>query len=248
MIQPSGIYFQAEPNRPILPLINPEAQTYVDLIEQLGLPESVIDCGPFIAPDGEHLWLSCAELVDDAYNAYFEPTYLVALPSLETIPVSGKLEFRGWSTNGRFLAYNKIDDEETRIGSTWLMTTEGEQWQVAEQLATYSRWHSLEPLVAFGFDDDRLLQFVQAETNQNRLLAFAQPIKNVIWQPTNGAAVLLTENGSLWWLADPFDPNDEPVQITPPLPEPHIIRWSPNDRLLALVSGVDLFIVEIASE
>ena len=246
MIQPDAIYFQDEAQRPVLPLIEPESQTYVDMIELLDLPETVIDCGPFIAPSGSHLWLSCAERVSDDYQPY-AVTYLIALPSLETVPLNGHLMFRGWSSDGRFLTYNEITDEQTNSGATWLMSSTGEQQQLAEQPTDSATWHPTEPIVALRYDDSQQLLFVQVETGQSRRLAFPHKISRLVWQPTGNGVALFAED-IIYWLSDPFAPDSQPVPVTSPMPEVNTLRWSPNGRNIAFISENDFYVVEIVNE
>ncbi|MCA9927572.1 MAG: hypothetical protein KC419_03815, partial [Anaerolineales bacterium] len=123
MIEPSNMSFLDESNQPVVPVIDPEQQTYVDVVEQLGLPDTVVTCGPFIAPDGSAFWLSCSEWKDDVTIQQHDPAFLVMLPSFEAMTVTGKIEFRGWSADSRFMAFTKLADADVGTGTTWLMDT-----------------------------------------------------------------------------------------------------------------------------
>lgn len=248
LIQRDSIYFQSEGAAPVLPLIDPKSQTYANIIEPLALPETIVDCGSFIAPGGAHLWLTCAEYVDEVYNQFADPSYLIALPSLEVVPLSGNLLFLGWSADGRFLTYNEIIDQQTNSGHTCLVSSTGEKQQVAEQPADFVYWHSTEPMVALRYTASQQLLFVQAETGQSRWLDFPHEISNIAWQPNGDDIAILSADGTIYWLANPFAADNEPLPVTPSMPEVNTMRWSPNGRNLAFISENSFYVVEIATE
>lgn len=247
MIQRDAVYFQSGA-RPVLPLIDPESQTYIDIIEPLALPETIVDCGSFIAPGGAYLWLTCAEYVDEVYNQFADPSYLIALPSLEVMPMSGNLLFLGWSADGRFLTYNNVANQETNSGQTWLMPSTGEPQLAAEQPADVAAWHPGAPIVALGYGASQQLLFVQAETGQSRWLDFPHGASHIAWQPAGSGVAILSVEGTIYWLADPLAANSEPVPVTRSMPEVNTLRWSPNGRNLAFISENNFYVVEIATE
>ena len=246
MIQPSGIRFQTDgQNSSLIPLIDPINQSYVNILEQLQLPDSAIDCGTFIAPSNEHLWLTCAELIGTEYNPYFETSYLMTLPTLEATAVNGTLIFKGWSANSRYLAYTNLTDPPANLGSTWLMSSLGEQRSVSEQPADFAKWHPTQPSVAFLYSSNQQFHFVQAETGQTRWLDFPHTISDLAWQPNGDGVAILTADGAIYWLADAFDSTSKLVQASSPLPNVQAMRWSPNGRKIAFISDSGLYIVKI---
>ncbi len=248
MFELENMSFLRETNQPVIPVIDPVQQTYVDVVEQLGLPDTLVSCGPFISPDSSAFWLSCSEWKNDEYVQHFDPSYLVILPSFETITVTGKIEFRGWSADSRFLAYTELSDVETYTGTTWLMDTNGNRQQIADEAAQLADWHGVEPLVVLRFAEKRQVQFIQAETGASRVVVLDAPVTGVVWQPEDSGVALWDENGRIWWLPDPLNPAAEPEPLTPPLPGIHSVRWSPDGRQLAFVSETNLYIVSLDSD
>jgi hypothetical protein len=175
-------------------------------------------------------------------------SFLVTLPSFDTISVTGSLEFLGWSANGRFLAYTKLTDVEAYTGTTWLMDISGNRRQMVDEAARLAYWHEAKPLVAFRFEDRQRIQFVQMGTEDSRFLVLDAPLAGLVWQPEEGGAALWDENGRVWWLPDPLNPSSEPEPLTPPLPGIHSLRWSPNGRQLAFVSETDLYIIALITD
>ena len=248
LIQPGGVFFQSEAAKRALPLIDPESQTYRDIIELLSLPETIVDFAPFVAPNGAYLWLTCAEYVEEVYNQFADPAYLITLPSLEVVPVPGNLLFLGWSADGRFLTYNNVANREASSGQTWLMPSAGEPQLVAEESADFAAWHPGAPTVALGYGASQQLLFVQAETGQSRWLDFPYGVSQIVWQPAGSGVAILSVEGTLYWLADPLAANSELVPVTQPMPEVNTLRWSPNGRYLAFISQNDFYVVEITTE
>ncbi|MBK8903458.1 MAG: hypothetical protein IPM53_19905 [Anaerolineaceae bacterium] len=248
LIQPGAIFFQSEAGKPALPLIDPESQTYRDILELLSLPETIVDCAPFVAPNAAYLWLTCAEYVDEVYNQFADPAYLITLPSLEVVPISGNLLFLGWSADGRFLTYNNIANREASSGQTWLMSIAGEPQLVVADSADFAAWHPGVPTVALGYGASQQLLFVQAETGQRRWLDFPYGVSQIAWQPAGSGVAILSVEGTIYWLADPLAANSEPVPVTRPMSEVNTLRWSPNGRHLAFISENDFYVVEMAIE
>jgi hypothetical protein len=249
IVPPAAVDFHRETlQRSILPLIDPITLTYDDILEHLGLPGTIVNCVPQIAPDGNRFWLSCAKVENNVYDPYYPTSYLVTLPSFDTITITGKIEFRGWSPDSRFLAYTELSDAETYTGTTWLMDTDGNRQQIAGQAAQLADWHDVESLVALRFADQQRIQFVQAETGASQIVILDAPVVDMVWQPENGGIALWDENGRIWWLSDPLDPAMEPEPLTPPLPDIHSVRWSPDGRQLAFVSETNLYVVSPVSD
>jgi hypothetical protein len=248
MIQSNAINLQGEGQSGFLPLFDPKSQTYINIMKTLELPETVINCGPFISPDGNHLWVSCGEIIDNVYDQYAEPSYFITLPSLEAVPLNGNLLFLGWSADGRFLTYNDVANREASSGQTWLMSPASEPQLVAEQPADFAAWHPGAPLVALGYGAAQQLLFVQAETGQSRWLDFPHGVSQIAWQPAGSGVAILSVEGTIYWLADPLAANSEPVPVTQPMPEVNTLRWSPNGRQLAFISENDFYVVEMATE
>ncbi|MEZ4594587.1 MAG: hypothetical protein R3D55_26100 [Chloroflexota bacterium] len=250
MVQPDAVYFQSEGAEPVLPLFEPESQTYVNIIESLDLPETIVDCGIFIAPSGEHLWLTCAEYADEVYNQFAAPSYLISLPTLEIWPMEGNLRFRGWSADGRFYSYDEITDLTTNEGVTWLAQVNGNQWQItADPLANepleQQYWHPTQPLALMQSGRSNRLLLIDTTPSATRQLDFSHALADVAWQPNGDGIVLLTTDNALFWLDDPFAPASQPQRITPDLAEINSVRWSPNGRNLAFISGTNFYVINM---
>ena len=245
MIEPDAVSFRRDNERSVVPLIDPDAQTYEDVTERLGLPDTIYDCYPAVAPNGNHFWLGCAEWENGNYDYYFPTSYLVTLPSFETIITTGSIDFRGWSADSRFLAYTELSNPETYTGTTWLMDTSGNRRQIIDEAAQLAHWHEVESLVAFRFADQQRIQFVDAETSASRVVVLDAPVIGVVWQPENVGVALWDENGRIWWLPDPLNPATEPILLTPSFSDIHSMRWSPDGSQLAFVSEIDFYIISI---
>jgi hypothetical protein len=249
IVPPAASDFHRETlQRSLLPLIDPITLTYEDILERLGLPDTIVNCAPQIAPDGNRFWLGCAEVKNNVYDPYYPISYLVALPSFDTITTTGRIEFRGWSADSRFLAYTELTDPETYTGTTWLMDTAGNRQQIADEAAQLADWHGVESLVALRFADKQRIQFVQVETGDSRVVVLDAPVAGVVWQPEDGGVALWDENGRIWWLSDPLNPAAKPEPLTPPLPDIHSVRWSPDGRQLAFVSTTNLYVVSLDAD
>ena len=252
IVHPNAVYFQSEGARPVLPLFEPESETYVNIIEPLDLPETIVDCGVFIAPSGNHLWLTCAEYVDEVYNQFADPSYLITLPTLEIWPMEGNLRFRGWSADGRFYSYDEITDLTTNEGVTWLAQVNGNQWQIAaDPLANEplerQYWHPTQPLALMQSGRSNRLLLIDT-TSTTRQLDFPYALADAAWQPNGDGIVLLTTDNALFWLDDPFAPDSQPQRITPDLAEINSVRWSPNGHNLAFVSENNFYLLDMANK
>ncbi|MCB9418956.1 MAG: DPP IV N-terminal domain-containing protein [Ardenticatenaceae bacterium] len=246
IVPPAAVDFRREGlQRSILPLIDPITLTYEDILERLDLPDTIVNCFPHIAPDGNRFWLDCAEMINNRVAPYYPLSYLVTLPSFDTITTTGSIDFRGWSADSRFLAYVELTDPESYTGTTWLMDTSGNRQLIADEAAQLADWHGVESLVALRFSDKQRVQFVQAETRASRVVVLDAPVVGVAWQPEDDGVVLWDENGRIWWLPNPFDPSSEPEPLTPPLPDVHSVRWSPDGNRLAFVSETNLYVVSL---
>ena len=102
--------------------------------------------------------------------------------------------------------------------------------------------------VQLRFADKQRIQFVQTETGASRVIELDAPVINVVWQPVDGGVALVDENGRIWWLPDPFNSTVEPELLTPPMPDIHSVRWSPNGQQLAFVSETNLYIASLDGE
>ncbi len=253
LIRPEAITFMGNNNRSVVPLIDPAAQTFEDVTKRLNLPDSVVNCVPNVAPDGRHFWLSCGQHLENDYLFHYPTSYLISLPSFDVITTTGAIDFRGWSANSGFVAYAQLDDEQAHTGTTWLMNMDGRRWQIDDEAARHTHWNPTKPIAAFRFEEAQRVLFVHAVTQTRREIRFDAPIAGLVWQPDGmGAAVwdvACTEqgrcNGRIYLLPNPLNPDSEPIPLTPPLPDVHTVRWSPDGTRLAFVSGTDLYTVEI---
>ena len=245
MVQPNAVFFiNPDTQRLVVPVFDPVAQTDTDLAAGLSLETSL--CRTQLAPDGAHLWLACYEDIGSR-TLPRDPAYLIALPALQARPMSGRLEFQGWSFDSRFLAYNQLVESSVATGSAWVLPTDGEPRQVADRPARAAAWHPTQPDVALRFDDAHAIRFFDARRGLSRDLSMQQTITDVVWQPTGPGAAIVTEDGELWWLADAFDGAATPTPLTPALPDIHTVRWSPDGRSLAFVSQTSLYVVAIGT-
>jgi hypothetical protein len=248
LIEPVAISFRDENLQlPVTPLFNPNEQTYIDLVAELDISPSVYGCAPYVSPAGLHTFVTCRELTEEFRDQSHPVSYLVTLPSLTAVPITGTINFRGWSANGRFLTYNEFDDEDWENGRVWLLDTDGELRQLSDEPARRVWWHPTEPLLALRLSDPQRLRLIQAETGQERSLEMFDPVEDLAWQPGGGGLVLQTADNRLWWLARPFQANAAPLPLssTQPGDSIHSLRWSPAGTRLAYVTGNSLTVLTL---
>ncbi|MCP5100418.1 MAG: hypothetical protein GY943_33125 [Chloroflexi bacterium] len=245
MLEPSGLSFWKDDYRPIVPLIDPITQSYEDVVEQLHLPDNVIDCGTHVSPTGDAFWLSCSERVGDEYHRFYEISHLISLPSWDIAAFAGKVEFRGWSPNGRFFLYNLLDDETAITGSTWLVSLDGDNVQIADYPAMAVTFSDDSNLVAFGSRDGNMLSILNTTIREQVEIPLEKPVRKLLWQPVENGLAILTDDQQLHYVADLFHPKiDLLLQIPAEYPT---IHWSPNGKRLAAATENDLFIVDITA-
>jgi hypothetical protein len=255
LIEPVAIRFSDEDSRlPVIPVFNPTEQTYIDLIADLGISASVSGCAPSVSPVGSHALVRCRELTEELIDQPYPVSYLVTLPSLTTIPITGTITFQGWSANGRFLTYTEYDDEAQENGRVWLLDTDGERRQLTDEPANRVWWHPSKPLLALRLDDPQRLRLVQAETGQERSLEMFEPVEDLAWQPGGEGLALQTADNRIWWLSRPFQPRPYRLLTMPiPLAAPnqgetlHSLRWSPDGTKLAYVHDKHLSVIMVDS-
>jgi hypothetical protein len=225
-------------SRQVILLFDPVAQRYDDLVTVLGL-ETPPYCWAEPAPDGRHAWLGCLFQERNATRPH-DLTYVVDLQTLQPVTVTGRLEMRGWSADGRYLAASEIPDPEAAAGTTWVVDVAGNRLQAADAPAAAVIWHASQATAALRFADERRLRFYDAESGLARDLLMERPITEIAWQPAGRGLAFTTGDGRVWWLADALDGNRAPQSVTEPLPGLHSLKWSPDDGWLAFVSESDL--------
>jgi Tol biopolymer transport system component len=246
MIEPSSLNFWTNEFRPVVPLIDPITQTYEDVVQRLRLPDTVINCGVRISPVGDYFWLSCGEQVDEQHRKFYEISYLIHLPSWEITTFPGKIEFQGWSPNGRFFLYNLLNDDTATTGSTWLVSLDRkDNIKVTDYPATAVAFTADSSLVAFGTLNSSTLAVLNISTLNQAEIPLDEPVLQLFWQPVENGLAFLTDDGRLSFLVDPFAPESHQLYH---LPAVHVaVHWSPNGKRLAATSGQDLYVVDITS-
>lgn len=230
-------------SRQVIPVFDPAAQHYEDLIALLGL-ETPPNCWAEPAPGGAHAWLGCLAQQGTTMTRH-EASYLVNLQTLQPVTLTGRLKFQSWSADGRWAAASEIPDPNVEAGTTWLVDVAGVRQPAADAPATSAIWHGAEPAVVLRFADERRLRFYQAESGLARDLVLDQAVTETAWQHNGPGLAFATEDGRLWWLADAFDSELDPEPLTEPMNELHSLKWSPDDGRLAFVSERYLYVISL---
>jgi hypothetical protein len=92
--------------------------------------------------------------------------------------------------------------------------------------------------------DGLTLNIEDLSTQSTLHLTLTQPATQLFWHPNNTSLAVVSNDGSLWWIADPSVNHIE--QLTAPLPEVRDVTWSPNGDKLAFVSGSDVYVVNVS--
>jgi len=92
--------------------------------------------------------------------------------------------------------------------------------------------------------EGRVLNVENLSAQSTLQLTLTQPATQVVWHPNNVGLTAVSNDGSLWWIADPKINHIE--QLTASLPEVRDVKWSPSGDKLAFVSGLDVYVVNVS--
>ncbi|MCL4256919.1 MAG: PD40 domain-containing protein [Anaerolineales bacterium] len=226
-----------------LPVFLPAQNSIIDLRDMLPADTPGL-CHARPAPQATAVWVSCVQPVGEV--ALLNDTYLISLPSLQVAIISSQPELLAWSADGRYALYRR--DTEVATSLSVLDTQNIIDRQLPAPALDDVAWHPERPLALLFTPGVQDLLVVDAASSLRRNLAAELPVRAAIWQPQSGGLALLAQDGSLWWLADAFDPDSLPELLTPTLPNVHSIRWSPDGRWLAFVSEGTLYLIEPATQ
>ena len=220
-------------DKPAVPLIDPQAQAYVDLCDVAGLPGTsacAIGVFPSVAPDGEHVRVD---------------RYIVDLRTFVTYTIPSDFGFSGWSPDGQFALLAENWDPATGYAEYQLLSlADGNLYPVTETPGAAPAWGPLDKHLAFLAEDGDTLVMLDVETWTTHRVLLSQPSVDVFWHPQGDGLAVLAQDGGLWWISDLTTDTTEP--LTPPLPGVHDVRWSPDGSHLAFVSGTDVYVVSIS--
>lgn len=226
-------------DNPAIPLIDPQAQTYVDLCDAAGLSETpacaTTNIFPRIAPDGEHVQVD---------------RYIIDLRTFVTQTLSIDFGFTGWSPDGQFALLSGNWDLEREVADYQLLSVGN--WNlhpVAETPIAAPTWNPQGERLAFLGENKCTLTVLDVETWMSSHVLLPQSSNRIFWRSQGDGLAVLAEDGSLWWVPD-FDTGTvEP--LTPPVPNIRddswspAVCWSPDGEHLAFVSGTDVYVASI---
>jgi hypothetical protein len=238
--------FEENDKRGMIPLINPTTQTYQDIraLADLGT-ESL--CGfPEISPNGNYILVGCLPAMFQAPPDDFTH-YLIDLRTFISRTLSIDIQFVNWSPANDFaLLIANYDGQHQSQTYTLLPLSGGDPIPLSTSPTLAPVWSPSGSHLAYLTEDGQSLITLKVATNASQITLLPQPFVSVFWNPQGDALALLATDGSLWWVPD-FN-TDQIEQLTPPLPAPRDIRWSPSGTHLAFVSGPDIYIVAVTPQ
>jgi len=236
-----------------IPIFDPAAKTFRNLVEYAGLPANFND--PYlrieISPQGDSL------KVFSQASSVEQREYVLDLKTLQiklyrvvsfTFPDSGEIisKLQVFSASGE-----EIQPASTRTSSAQM------------RYSIYSAWNADGTIQASITADEQQKQTLTLFYN-NTLSSkeIALPIEfhetysqatQLFWSPNGSRIALLSVDGSLWQIDYPGLKNLE--QLTEPMPPKTLpndrqearvkdVAWSPDDRFLAFLGDTDIYIVD----
>jgi hypothetical protein len=219
-----------------IPLFDPSAQTFHNLIDFFGLPVELNDIylAISISPNGDYMWLRLP---------LHETGYLVNLKTREVQPHTSV----SWSAQSKFMF---IDSQVLALSSNELRALP-EPPGPHQKYPISGTSHPTKEIIASIYADERakqILYILDVETLLYQMVDLPSefdeiyPATKIIWSPSGDRIALVTTDGSLWQLDYPNLQNLE--QLTSPMPEVKDIFWSPDGTYISFVSDKDIYLVE----
>lgn len=229
-------FFDAKTNNLVIPLIDPTAGTYIDILAVTKL-NAVGSCDTvgYVAPNGEDIWISCDN-----------NSYEISLRTLVTRMLSeGYVPF-SWSADSRYLliAEKRSLAYSLRLGQYSLFSVNsGKSFSLSDNRVVAPTWNPDGKRLAYLSEDGRNLVVLNPSTRFTTQISLAQSSVNVFWRPQGDGLAVQSSDGSLWYTSYPF--TDQVEQLTPPLPKAEAVKWSPDGDRIAFVSEPDVYIVSV---
>jgi WD40 repeat protein len=222
-----------------MPLFDPSAKTFRNLLEFVGIPTEFNNeyMSISISPNGDYMWLS---------RPFYEVGYLVDLKTLKPYAYTSYAE---WSANGKFAI----------IGSQQVLSLSNKELQPLpvnlhpshNNRFMYGTWHPTKGVrasISINEQQDQTLLLLDVEALSYREVALPSEFhqddsgtSQILWSPEGTHIALVTVDGSLWEIDYPTLENLE--QLTPPMPAVKDVFWSPDGTYLAFVSDKDIYVV-----
>ena len=226
-----------------IPLFDPAAKTYRNLIEYAGLPakynEIYVDIS--ISPKGDYMTVD---------SPLFEQSYLVDLSTFRSQAYSGQFE---WSANGKYGLIGGQDLTLFTIASKKLSALPPAPHLNQRVSPVADAWHpsnGVRASITADLQNNQTLLFMDVDTLSYKEVALPSEFHDkywgasqIIWSPKGDRIALATVDGSLWQMDYPKLGKLE--QLTPPMAKMKDIRWSPDGAYLSFVSDKDIYIVDI---
>jgi hypothetical protein len=209
---------------PLIPLIDPANESYINIGAELGLTET-FDCGWV-----HHLW----PFHDQIWLADCHTNLLVAIPELTTQEVSG-YNFVEWSPNGRYALLTANDHYTLLDPDTMTFTPLPD----VPATAVSPVWSETADYLALTAAENDGVYVVETIVAQSRFAA-VQPSPHMAWRPNSNQLALAVADGTITLITA----DDGSSQIlTPALPEVRDLRWSPAGTHLTFVSKTNVNIL-----
>ena len=216
----------------IVPLFVPDSQAYVDVRNLVGIPADQLCRLTSVSPDGNLIWMNCGDQDD----------YLIDLRSYEKNWFTDE-QLSAWSEDSQFALIAKFSNFEERIGNFELFSIAKQQRQALSDIPIHEPvWAPQGHRMAYLSADGQTLVLVDAENLSSQSASLPGAFHQILWSPGAERLALVAQDGALW-LIDAYD-TTEPEQICSPISGVHDVRWSPDGRMLSLVSGKALYIVK----
>jgi hypothetical protein len=212
-------------------LIDPESQSYQNVLSLAGLSETCPDGVPTASPDGLHIWVSCSE-----------GSYLVYLDDYIALPFYDVVDVISWSPTGRYALLALEWDWFRQQGRAALLDIiSGTRLPFPDQNISTPTWNPGKDTLAYFLEQTSSLQIIELPSRNSYSYKLDQPVKEIAWHPNEFSVGILSEDGGLWLITRSSVTWIEPITFSEP--KVHSLRWSETGKNIAFVSGSDIFVI-----
>ncbi|MBK9007089.1 MAG: DPP IV N-terminal domain-containing protein [Anaerolineae bacterium] len=214
-----------------LPMFDPARKIIYDVRAMAGISEDLTCPETSTSPTGEYVWIMC-----------YGGDYLVNLFNFESTAYPGYSQMEiNWSADGQSAWLNDfINDKIELLSLSNKELTTLSPYQVTE---LSFRWHPIGGYLASLSTDNQVLEILNSKTMSTEKLVLPLSFRDLIWSPTGEKIALVAVDGSLWQVDFPTLENLE--QLTSSFTDVQDAHWSPDGNSIAIVSGSNIYIVEI---